>query len=178
SLAFRRGDWQVNRIMQAASDAVWKALGKESFPYHLTDAQLEARLVEERAAVRATETEPARLLGRIADEKPADAEARITALLGKPDIEFKDMNVDHAIARAYAEFPGAVAAGLMARIAADLPLPYLAADYLKEAQLVDCGPVAEAALDPSTPERRLNAAATVIGPRTLSAVFDQLFALD
>jgi len=178
SLAFRRGDRQVNRIMQAASDATWKALGKESYPYHLTDAQLDTRLAAERAAARAAETEPVRLLGCIADEKPVDAGARITALLGRADIEFKDMNVDRAIARAFPEFSGAVAAGLMARIAADLPLPYRAGDYLKEAPLVDSGPVAEAALDPSTPARRLNAAAAVIGPATLSALFDQLFAID
>lgn len=178
SLAFRRGDRQVNRIMEAAPDLVWKALGKESYPYHLTDPKLDARLAAERAAARGAETEPVRLLRRIAEEKPADAEARMTALLGNADIDFKDMNIEHSIARAYQEFPGAIAAGLMARVAADLPLPYRAGDYLKNAALVDSGPVATAALDPSTPERRLNAAAAVIGPVTVSALFDQLFTVD
>jgi hypothetical protein len=178
SLAFRRGDRQVNRIMQAAPDPAWKALGKESYPYHLTDPRLDARLAAERSAARAAETEPVRLLGRIADEKPADAEARIVALLGTADIEFKDMNIEHVIARAYPEFPGAIAAALMARIASNLPLPYRVGNYLKEAPLVDCGPVAEAALDPSTPQPRLNAAAAVVGPTTVSTLFDQLFAID
>jgi hypothetical protein len=178
SLAFRRGDRQVNRIMQAAPDPAWKALGKESYPYHLTDPQLDARLAAERAAARAAETEPVHLLRRIAAEKPADAEARIKALLGTADIEFKDMNIEHAIAQAYPEFPGAIAAALMTRIACNLPLPYRAGDYLKDAPLVDSGPVAEAALDQLTPERHLNAAAAVIGPATLSALFNQLFAID
>jgi hypothetical protein len=88
------------------------------------------------------------------------------------------MNIGHAIARAYAEFPGAVAAALTARIAANLPLPYRTGDYLKDAPLIDRGPVAEAALDPLTPELRLNAAAAVIGTVTVSALFDQLFAVD
>ena len=35
--------------------------------------------------------------------------------------------------------------------------------------MVDSGPVAAAALDPSTPERRLNSAAAVVGPVTISS---------
>jgi len=178
ALAFRSGDRHVNSIMQAAPDGVWKALGKQSYPYHLTDAQLDARLAAEREAARSIETHPVRLLGRIADEKPADAEARITRLLGTAEVEHKDMNFEHAIAHAYAEYPCAVATGLVGRIAANLPLPYRAGDYLKEAPLLDTGPVAEAALDPSTPQGRLNAAAAVVGPATVAALFEQLFAID
>lgn len=178
SLEFRRGDRHVNRIMQAAPDAVWKALGEDIYPYHLTEAQLDARLASERAKARAAEVAPLSLLGRLAHEKPTDAEAHITRLLARSDLEFKDMNAEHAFARAYAEFPGPIAAGLTARIAANLPLPFRARDYLKDASLVDSGPVAEAALDPSTPEPRLNAAAAVIGPATVSKLFNQFFEVD
>ena len=69
-------------------------------------------------------------------------------------------------------------AGLMARIAADLRLPYCTGDYLEDAPLVDSGPMAETSLDPSTPACRLNAAAAVIGPATVSALFDQFIAID
>jgi hypothetical protein len=178
SLAFRRSDRQVNQILRTAPDAVWKALGKEGYPYHLTDPQLDARLAAERSASWATESDPVRLLDRITDEKPADAEARVTALLGKVDVEFERMDLEPALARAYPEFPCAVASGLIARMTADLPLPYRVGDYLKDAPLVDIGPVADAALDPSTPARRLNAAAAVVGPATVSALFDQFFAID
>lgn len=178
ALAFRRGDRHVNRIMQAAPDDVWKALCKETYPYHLTDAQLDTRLATGRDAVHSTKTHPIFLLGWITDEKPADAEARITQLLGTSDVESKDMNFEHAVAHAFREYPGAVAAGLIARIGANLPLPYRTEDYLKDAQLLDTGPVAEAAREPSTPERRLNAAAAVIGPATVAELFDQLFAID
>ena len=78
------------------------------------------------------------------------------------------MNFEHAIARAYREYPRAVAAGLVVRIGANLPLPYRAEDYLKDAPLLDTGPVAEAALDPSTPERRLKAAVAVLGPANVA----------
>jgi hypothetical protein len=177
SLEFRRGDRHVNRILQVAPDPLWKALGRETYPYHLTDAKLNARLASERAAASAAESDPIHLLRRIPNEKPADADVRITTLLGRADLEFKDTNIEHAIANLYREFPGAVAAGLLARIAADLPLPYRAGEYLKDLPPVDNGPVAEAALNPLTPQRRLNAAAAVIGRATVSALFDQLFTI-
>jgi hypothetical protein len=176
SLAFRGADRQVNRIMRIAPEAVWKALGRESYPDHLSDPQLDLRLAAERAASRAIES-PVQLLQRIADDKPADAENRIAVLLGNAEIEFKDVYIEHAISGVYSEFPGSVAAGLVTRIAADLSLPHRARDYLNGAPLVDSGPLAKAALDPTTPQLRLNAAAAVIGPMTVSTLLDQLFAI-
>ncbi|MEX2166523.1 MAG: hypothetical protein WD852_05815 [Methyloceanibacter sp.] len=177
SLAFRRGDRHVDDIMKVASDAVWNALGEKGYPDHLTDPQLNARLAAAHAAARATETDPIHLLGRVVHDKPTNAEAQVIAVLGNPEISFKDTNAEYAIERAFMQFPDAVATGLIGRIAHDLPLPYRTADYLKDAPLIDSGPVAEAALDPSTTERRHSAAAAVVGPVTVSALFDQLFAV-
>jgi hypothetical protein len=178
SLAFRRGDRHVNLILRAAPDGVWNALGKVGYPDHLTDPQLDARLAAAREAARSTETDPLHLLYLIADAKPADAEAQIVQLLAAGEVGSKDMNFERAIARIYPVFPGAVAAGLVERIASNLPLPYRTSDYLNDAPLLDVGPVAEASLDPSTPRDRLNAAAAVIGPVTVAALFEQLFAID
>jgi hypothetical protein len=177
-LAFRRADRHVNRILHAARDPVWTALGRNNYPDHLTDPQLDVRLATEREAARSAEPTPARLLHRIMHEKPADAEARITRLLGAADSDTKDSELQHAISYVYLEYPRAVAASLVARVAADLPLPYRVGEYLKDAPLLDTGPVTEAALDPSTPGSRLDAAAALIGPETVSALFDQLFATD
>ena len=55
ALAFRRGDRHVNRILQAAPEAVWQAVAKAGFPERLSDAALDERLTRERAAVRAAE---------------------------------------------------------------------------------------------------------------------------
>ena len=178
SLAFRRGDRHVNRVMQAAPDSVWKALGKESYPDHFTDAHLNARLAAEREAARNAETDLLHLLYRIAEEKPADAEAHVARLLGTAKIESKDMNFERAIAHVYEVYPGAVAAGLVDRIATNLPLPFRVGDYLRESPVLDTGSVAEAALDPSTPRDRLNAAAAVIGSVTTAALFERLFTID
>jgi hypothetical protein len=109
---------------------------------------------------------------------PANAEALITRLLGTADVNSKDTNFEHAVAHVYLQYRGAITAGLVARIVANLSLPYRVVDYLKATSLLDTGPVAVAALDPSTPEDRLNAAAAVIGPLTVSVLFERLFAID
>ncbi len=178
SLTFRRGDQQVKRIMQSASDSVWKALAKVGYPDHLGDALLNERLKRERTEARAHETDPVRLLRRIVEQKPDNAEARITELVGTPGLALRDSNVEHLVAYAHSKFPGAVAAGITARLLNDLPLPYRAGEYLREMQLVDSGPLSDIVLDTSTSERRLNAVAAIIGPVTVTALFDRLFTID
>jgi len=178
ALDFRRGSRQVNRIMRDAADAVWNTLASKRYPEHLTDPALDARLAAVRSAVLARETQSGYLLLEVAERKPADAEALIAALFQRSDIEFNDPVVDYGVRRAYEEFPRALAAALTARLAGGQSLPHRAGAYLKGAPMVDDGPLADAVLDPSTPARRLHAAAAVVGPATVSALFDQLFALD
>jgi hypothetical protein len=178
SLAYRHGDRHVNNIMQTASDAVWSTLARNDYPDYFTDRQLNARLVMERAAAHAAEAHPIRVLSRILEETPADAASRIEALLGTAAEDFADPFFEYTIAQAHLEYPSAIAAGLVLRIIADLTLPHRVADYLVAAPLIDAGPVADVALEPSTPKRRLNAAAAVIGPITAAKLFDQLATID
>jgi hypothetical protein len=179
ALAFRSGDRLVNRIMQLARDDVWRAVAAKSYPFHFTDPTLDGRLSTERTATLATEADPVRLLNRILFCEPsADAEKRIIALLESPAVDFKNTHFSHAVARTHQRFANAIASGFMSRLASGLSLPYDAGDYLQNAATVDGGPVARAALDPATPAHRLNAAAAVIGPATVAALFDQLITLD
>ena len=178
ALAFRRGDRHVNRILQAAPEAVWQAVAKAGFPERLSDAALDERLTRERAAVRAAETDVVRLLHRLVEEKPTDVEARITALIATAAIDARNNHFDHAIAHAHEALPAAVAAGLMVRLAEDLPLPYGAGRFLKNAALVDEGSIAAAVLDPATGKQRLEAAAAMVGPRMVGRLFEELFAID
>jgi hypothetical protein len=178
ALAFRRGDRHVNQIMRAAPDPVWAALGRESYPYNLTDTELDARLATERATSRNEETDPVRLLSRLVEDQPADAAARISGLIAEADTDFRDNYFEYAIARAYKIYPAAVATGLVARIDADRPLPYRAGDFLSDAPQIDTGPTSDTALNPATPESRLLSMAAVLGPVTVDALFEQLFAVD
>ena len=177
-LAFRRGDRHVNRIMQAAPDAVWRAVAKESFPERLTDMALDERLSRERAEARAAETDPVRLLQPAGGRKTRRRRGADRGIDRERQVDGRNNHFDHAIVRAHEAFPGAVAAALMTRIAESRPLPYGAGRYLDAAALVDDGPIAAASLDPGTDKQRLEAAAAVVGPATLGRVFEQLFAAD
>jgi hypothetical protein len=178
ALAFRRGDRHVIRILQAAPGAVWQAVAKAGFPERLTDPALNERLVLERAEVWAAETDSMRLLHQLVEERPADVEVRITGLIATAEIDPRNNHLDHAIAHAHEAFPGAVAAGLMTRLVENRPLPYGARRFLKDAALVDEGPIAAAALDPTTGRQRLQAAAAVIGPMTVGQLLEELFVID
>jgi hypothetical protein len=178
ALAFRRADRHVNLILEDASDTVWEVVAHEGFPEHLTDVQLDARLMALRGAARKADATPGQLLDWILQESPEDAEFQITQLIGTVEFDPNGNRIDHAVMTSFSKYPLAVAAGLVARIVADLPLPFRIEDYLDQTPLIDSGPVAEAAIDPLTAERRLNAAAAVIGPVTIAALFDQLFVID
>lgn len=178
ALAFRRADRHVSVILETASDAVWRVIAQEGFPDNLTDVQLNARLKNQRETARIADARPGRLLEWILQERPDDVEVKITQLIGTAEFEPNDWGGEHAVMTSFSKYPLAVAAGLVARIAADLPLPYHIEDYLNQTPLIDSGPVAEAAIDPLTSELRLNAAAAVIGPVTIAALFDQLFVID
>jgi hypothetical protein len=177
SFDFRGADLHVTRIMRHPSDEAWNSLAVENYPERFADPDLDARFFAARAAALAA-AEPHVLLSRLAREKPLDAEARVSALVASPQLEVGNGDVVHAISHAHTAYPAAVAEGLVVRVAADLPLPFDAGRYLEHAALADDGPVATAALNPGTPQLRLNAAAAVIGPKTVSALLDQLVAID
>jgi hypothetical protein len=177
SFDFRGADLHVTRIMRQSSDDAWNSLAVENYPERLADPELDARFSAARAAALAA-AEPHVLLFRLARERPLDAEARVSALVASPRLEVGNRDVVHAITHTHTAYPAAVAEGLVTRVAADLPLPFDAGHYLEHAALVDDGPVAAAALDPTTPQLRLNAAVAVLGPKTVSALFDQLVAID
>ena len=179
ALDFRRGSRQVNRIMNAAPDPVWNAVAGKSYPEHLTDQTLDARLAAARAAVLNAETQPVHLLNQLLrEEKSAMGEARVAALLQSPNLDFTDQYFAHAVELAGKQYPGAVAAALAARLAADLSLPFRASAFLKDAPRDDDGPLSDIALDPSASAIRRIAAAAAVGPATVSGLFDQLFAFD
>ncbi|SDO20771.1 NACHT domain-containing NTPase [Afipia sp. GAS231] len=178
ALEFRRGDQHVSKILEVASDQVWEKLAQKGYPERLASEKLNARLVSERAKVRDRETDPIRRLERIVHEKPTDAEEEIAALIEAADESFTDLHFTHAIARAHAAYPRAVGRGLLARILDDKPLPYDTRDLLDSVDPIDSDTIKEAALGSDATPRRQNAAASVAGPNTVSALFDLLFALD
>ena len=98
-------------------------------------------------------------------------------MIASPDFPVRNEHAAMGLQRAFESYPAPVREGLLRRVAARLELPYRAHEYLSGAAVVDDGPIVEAALDPATPGSAARGAFAVIGPKTVGALIDRLFAL-
>jgi hypothetical protein len=179
ALQFRRADRLVREILETASDEVWQLVARNGYPDELSDPAQNARLIELRQAQAAAETSPLQLLGNLVAHPvgSGDPRSRVTAMIAAADFPLRDDRANMMLHRAFERFPEAVNDGLLQRIASGLELPYDAPELLESTTVVDEGPVAAAALDSGTPERIAWGAFAVIGPTTVGALMDRLFAL-
>jgi hypothetical protein len=174
ALKFRHADRHVNRILGRASDDVWRTVAEEDYLDELTDAALNTRLAAEREKVAGqNKNDPARVLWRLTRGNPANATGKIAALVGSRDFAAAVSQTGHALGRAIELFPAEVAAGMVERIVADLPLPYDVETLLDSVATIDSGPVADIVLDPTTSDDRLNAAVSIVGPKVVGALIDR-----
>jgi hypothetical protein len=180
SLQFRRAERHVADILQTASDDVWKRIARKGYPEKLLDAAQDARLTEMRRELIASETDAIRIINHLTEGRLAEMNAaeRITQLIQSPNFPVKDDHARVAVENAFKVYPEAVAAGMLQRVAAGLELPFRAYELLENAAPVDDGPIAAAAFNMATPDRRENAAYCVVGPVTVGKMLDALFALD
>ncbi len=173
ALEFRRADRHVNRILASASDEVWRTIAEGDYPEELTDGALNTRLATERARLATQKNDPAQVLWRLTRGNPANAAGKIAALVGSRDFAAAAGQTGHALGRAVELFPAEVAAGMIERIVADLPLPYDVEKLLDRVATIDGGPVADIAADPNTSDDRLNAAVSIVGPKVVGTLIDR-----
>lgn len=180
SLQFRRAERHVADILQTASDDVWKRIARKGYPEKLLDAAQDARLTEMRRELIASETDAIRIISHLTEGRLEEMNAaeRITQLIQSPDFPIKDDHARVAVENAFKVYPEAVATGMLQRVAAGLELPFRAYELLENAAPVEDGPIAAAAFNKATPDRRENAAYSVVGPVTVGKMLDALFALD
>ena len=179
ALQFRHADRMVAEILKTASDDVWRLVARAGYPDELADPAQRARLTGLRQAHVAAETDPVKLLGNLVAHRLGDAgaEARIADVIASADFPVRNDHAAMGLQRAYEAYRAPVREGLLRRTAARLELPYRAHEYLSDAAVVDDGPIVEAALDPATPGSAARGAFAVIGPKTVGALIDRLFAL-
>ncbi len=179
ALQFRRADRMVAEILTTASAEVWRLVAGAGYPDELSDQAQNARLATLRRTQIVAENDPVKVLGNLTGRRidGAGGEARIADLIASTDFPVRNDHAAVALQRAYEAYPAPVREGLLRRVAARLELPYRAHEFLKDAATVDDGPIAEAALDPATPERVARGAFAVIGPKKVGTLIDRLFEL-
>jgi len=180
SLQFRRADRHVSEILRAASDDVWKLVAKKNYPDKLADTSLNTRLAKLRRAEIANDTDPILAIGILAEQKSDehDAGERVEQLIQSSEFPVRNQHAGGAVRRAFETYPRQTAGALLNRVATGFELPYGAEEFLADAAPLDDGPIAAAAPDKTTPERVARAAFTLIGPKTVGMMMDQLCALD
>lgn len=180
SLQFRHAERHVADILQTASDDVWKRIARKGYPEKLLDAVHDARLTKMRRELIASETDAIRIISHLTEGRLAEMNAaeRITQLIQSPDFPIKNDHARVAVENAFKVYPEAVAAGMLQRVAAGLELPFRTYELLENTAPVDDGPIAAAAFNMATSDRRENAAYSVVGPVTVGKMLDALFALD
>jgi hypothetical protein len=91
-------------------------------------------------------------------------EQQITDVVAARDFPMGSDDNRWSIHRAYQQFPAAVGAGLMRRLADGLEMPFGTEEMLAGVAPIDAGPIAAQALDLNANKRTGEVAATVIGP--------------
>ena len=178
ALEFRRGDRHVAELVAGAPDEVWQLLAAKNYPIRLADPTSARRLRTERERQRTTDSSPTRLLQFLLEsEETAEAIGpQIADLIAAPDFPASNRDGGWAVHHAFERFPSFVATGLMRRLSAGLEIPFRGEEMLIGVDVVDDGCVSAVALDPTAKKFAAQAAATVVGPRTVGALIDALAA--
>ena len=167
ALLFRRGDRLALELLKSAPDAVWATLARRGYSEEITEPAAAERLSAEREKLRRSKTEPAEILGMMANEAPSpDIEQTIVSAIASPEFPARDQHAGAELHRVFERHPEAVARGIVRRLEAGLKMPYYSDDYITKVPPTDTGPVAALALNIKAPMD----AARVAGPQTTGAL--------
>ena len=175
ALQFRRSDRLAIKVLETAPPEVWSLLARRGFASRILDAGALARLRTLETSV--IQNDPDQLLRLrllcARGEDAANAEA-IEALLGSPDFPVKEREHVWAIFEASRRRGSAVAQGLLRRLSNGMAIPPGSEELLASAPSVDSGPIAMAVTNLDTPSDVAGSAVSVIGPKSVGALIDQL----
>lgn len=179
ALQFRRGDRLVREVLKTAAPTVWSLLAKKGYAGEIADPEAAARLRQEEQSIIDNDPNPLRRLELLSSSEGESAEitAAIETLIGATDFPVKEQNSGWALAEASKRRPAAVASGLVRRLANGLAIPFRSEDLLATVPIVDEGPIATIATNPESPKDVADDAVTIVGPKSVSILIDQLLEL-
>ena len=179
TLLFRNATAQADRVLQNAPEDVWQEVSKRGYrDTELAGLTSAPRLREVRDRRQAAETDLSKRLWSLVHEGrgEADADKEVRTILARPDFPVRG-DRGAPLNEAAQLFPKAVRSAFIERIENGYTLPFRAYEYLaRPNQLVEDGRIAEIVLDPTTDDERANAAAHLVGSKTVGHLVDQLLA--
>ena len=179
ALQFRRGDRVVREVLKTAAPAVWSLLANKGYAGEVADPEAAARLRQEELSIINNERNPLRRLELLSNSEGEDPDitARIETLIDSADFPVSEQNAGWAIEEASKRRSAAVASGLVGRLAKGLAIPFRSEGLLAHTPLVDDGPIASIATNLESPRDVADAAVTIVGPKPVGILIDQLLEL-
>ena len=182
SLVFRCADRFAKEILESAQDEVWRSLARNCHSHEFADPEVSARIQEEADKVVAEETDPGRIMNTIlrTNVRNADDAQTVRELVERIDFSDKEkvQNNMWVIHRAHALYPDEVIKGLLSLLKQGKPVPFRSDELLLLSDVVvDDGPLVDCVLKHSGDGRTAANAASVVGPKTVSQLIDQVVAV-
>lgn len=180
ALAFRRADRHVADILRTADESTFDLISRRGLIDVVADPDVRKGIEAARERLAAKEDTVEDRLRLIAySEGQDDRSAELTQIVSTMEIDKKQGSAVQLLYEAKGRYPGAIAEGLLARVRAGLKLFYGADDILAAAGFVleDDDLLKLATESPAVDSERADAAASVLGPKSVGAMIDALLEL-
>jgi hypothetical protein len=180
SLLFRRADRSAKDILEFATDEVWRSLAKKWHSNEFADPQVSARIKKEAAELLVAETDPRQILNTVLSPNAHDPEtgSKIRELIEKIDFSEKSQDNAWLVHRAYELYPEDVVGALLSQLESGKPVPFRTDELLRTSDIViDEGPLVEGVLQNSGEEKTAKTAVSIVGPKTVGQLIDQMFGI-
>lgn len=181
SLLFRHADRFVKNILESASDEVWRSLARKWHPKEFADPKVSARMEKEAAELLVAETDPNQILNTLLSPIARGPETglKIRILIEKIDFSEKIKDNDWLAHRAHELYPEEVVGALVSQLENGKRIPFQADELLRASGVViDEGALVERVLHNSEEDKIAETAVSIIGPKTVGQLIDQMFVIN
>ena len=180
SLVFRRADRFAKEILKSSPNEVWRSLARKWHSRYFADPEVSSRIQKEADKLFAEETDPLSILNTLLgpNVRVAHDARKVRELVEQ--ITFSDREQDNrsVVHRAYQLYPNEVTSGLLSLLKQGKQIPFRSNELLRLSDVViDDGPLAACVLKHSGDKGITANAASVVGPKTVGQLIDQLFAV-
>ncbi len=175
ALAFRRADYHVAKVLQKAGDETFDLVVSKGLIDEVEDERVKKGFAAARKRQTVEETSIYDQLRVIVYAKESEhRSAELADIISTIEIDQQQDATRQLIYQAYNRYPDAVADGLLTRVQEGSMLFYGADDILASAGLVleDDALLKLVLADPTARDERAEAAASVLGPKSVSSVID------
>lgn len=181
SLLFRHANRFVKDILESASDEVWRSLARNWHPHEFADPQVSARMEKEAGELLVAKTDPRQILNILLRPNTRSSETchKIRELIEKIDFSEKSQHNAWLVHRSHELYPKDVVSALVSLLESGKPVPFGTDKLLRTSDLViDKGPLVERVLRNSGEGKGTVSAISIVGPKTIGQLIDQMFGIN